>query len=211
VKEYTTKYDYEDGYYDREKREFYGFGKVTASNGRVDSGGVYHPSTEDGISETVYYNREYYAKGIEKSQTIYDENRKVRSRTENTLDGAYPRVTTTTTTQYEYAGPYSKSITTKVTYDHYDSYGNATEFTDHGFIEDSSGNSGTGRDKIRARITYWNGAPAEKYLHSHPTKIEVLDSSNKVLRVREGKYDNKGAQIEMSQHYSETGQSLKNT
>ncbi|GHT80194.1 hypothetical protein FACS1894130_11000 [Spirochaetia bacterium] len=189
VHEYRTKYAYRNGYYDRDKKEFYGFRTVTTT------------AADAGYTETVYNNSDYYAKGMELSRTVYDGAGVKQSESANMLDSApYARVTSTAQSVYDGKGG-SGRIDTQVSYD-YDSYGNVTHLSDKGDITDS-------KDNITADITYWTGGGA-KYLHSHPARIEVKDSEGRTLRIREGSYNAEGSLTELGQYYAE-GWKLTNT
>jgi YD repeat-containing protein len=192
---YTTNYAYADGYFDREVKEFYGFGKVTAA--QTDERGM----VLGGRTETEYYNRQYYAKGMEKRKTIYDDQGKERGVTENEISAQYPRVLVTRTRIREADGTY---IETTVTYDAFDEYGNVLEFTDLG--DTTAGNEYS--DDIRAVITYGHNEGA--YLHANPVTIAVYDGEEHLLRNRRGEYDGKGALTKHIQYDGEGG-SLTNT
>lgn len=55
----TTRYEYGNAYYDRQKKDFYGFATVRTEH----ADGTY--SVED------YHNRDYYAKGCPKESRLY--------------------------------------------------------------------------------------------------------------------------------------------
>ena len=75
----TTVYEYEDGYYDRARKDFYGFQTVKT----IYSDGTYK------IDE--YYNREYYAKGSLKESKCYSSDIILLSRsTTELLDSPCP-------------------------------------------------------------------------------------------------------------------------
>ena len=75
----TTTYEYSDGYYDRNKKDFYGFGTVKTTN------------ADGNCQKDVYYNREYYSKGCVSSSTVKTADGALLSESTTTLEDApYP-------------------------------------------------------------------------------------------------------------------------
>ncbi|XZW07932.1 LysM peptidoglycan-binding domain-containing protein [Treponema denticola] len=182
--EYKTYYTYEDGYYDRETKEFYGFAKVT----KRSEGGT--------VQETEYYNDKYYRKGmVKKSKTIYGGF--TYNEKEIEVDTSpHARIIKEEVIQREKENPYSYLKTSKRYV--YDKYGNVTKLYDEGDVTKAN-------DDITAEITYWKGGSEEAYFKAHPEKIEVKDTNNKLLRKREGSYDSKtGALTELKQYTSQS-------
>jgi RHS repeat-associated protein len=60
-----STFQYENGRYDRNEREFYGFGKVTTLHHDTQNGDVVYRKTE-----AEYNNSNYYEKGLPKSETV---------------------------------------------------------------------------------------------------------------------------------------------
>ena len=179
----TTTYEYSDGYYDRNKKDFYGFGTVKTTF-------AYGNCQKD-----VYYNREYYSKGCVKSSTV------------KTADGALLSESITTLEDAPYALPvkeeskiYEKSSgngnyiysATKYSYDLV--YGNCTKV-----IQDF-GDS----ESLTGEIIYKNIDSEEKYITGLPTKIIVYGKNGKTnpLRLRTGNYNEKGQLTELSQYWA---------
>ena len=179
----TTSYEYSDGYYDRNKKDFYGFGTVKTTF-------AYGNCQKD-----VYYNREYYSKGCVKSSTV------------KTADGALLSESITTLEDAPYALPvkeeskiYEKSSgngnyiysATKYSYDLV--YGNCTKV-----IQDF-GDS----ESLTGEIIYKNIDSEEKYITGLPTKIIVYGKNGKTnpLRLRTGNYNEKGQLTELSQYWA---------
>ncbi len=53
------EYEYENAFYDRQIKEFYGFGKMTVIK------------SDDSRKETIFYNTEYESKGMVKKEAAY--------------------------------------------------------------------------------------------------------------------------------------------
>ena len=175
----TTTYEYSDGYYDRARKDFYGFGTVKTTF-------AYGNCQED-----VYYNREYYSKGCVNSSTV------------KTADGALLSENTTTLEDAPYALPvkeesriYEKSsgtccyIATATSYKYDLRYGNCIKITQ---------NFGDGQ-KLSADITYDN-TNATDYIIGLPVDIRVYDSNGNLLRHRSGDYDSLGQLKELRQYF----------
>ncbi|WP_230977846.1 toxin TcdB middle/N-terminal domain-containing protein [Treponema vincentii] len=188
VQSYRTTYAYKDGYYDRKAKEFYGFKTVRAVTGTGKT------------TETEYYIDAYYRKGMIKKETVstggsiysikeyeVDEEPHARIKKEwNTIREGY------------------RSIQTESDYE-YDRYGNVTELDDKGDVSRSD-------DDIIARIRYWDSGDERRYFKAHPERIEVLDGkSGRLLRKREGRYDNNTGAITELKQYISSGTSLTYT
>ncbi|MBN1500306.1 MAG: hypothetical protein JW982_09125 [Spirochaetes bacterium] len=181
---FTTEITYEDGYYDKCERDFFGFGKVTEKN---DLG-------QSVVREFI--NNDYFRKGIEKRSVSYDENKNELSITEVKVgdspveivakdanvpaSGSYfPSVSEKITTVFDNGG----SITTNEKFE-YDKYGNVTTYVLN--------------DDVTAVIKYHSNTNAN--LVALPTLITVTDSNGTVLRKREGIYTSKGQVMTVIQH-----------
>ena len=177
---YTTYYTYEDGYYNRIEKEFYGF-KTVRSKNAVGT-----------VTETEYYIDSYYRKGMVKRETVKNGNQ-VYSIKEYEVDTApHARIKKEVNTVRE---GYSE-IKTESEYE-YDKYGNVTKLYDKGDVTNTN-------DDIIAEITYWKGVNEEAYFKAHPEKIQVLHGkTGTLLRKREGSYDARtGALTELKQYTS---------
>jgi RHS repeat-associated protein len=190
VHSYTTRYTYRDGYYDRIKKEFYGFSTVTTTY------------ADQSHKVVEYHNRDYYAKGMEKTQAVYNSSGKPLRSSFSALDMApYARVVETRS--YSHDETSDDYVRTRITYA-YDAYGNVSVLTDYG--DESSV-----ADIIIAEITYWIGGAA-KYLHSHPVRIAVSSpSTGAVLRIREGTYNDNGSLVTLRQYYESGKEPLQQT
>ena len=182
----TTTYEYSDGYYDRNKKDFYGFGTVKTTF-------AYGNCQED-----VYYNREYYSKGCINTSTI------------KTADGALLSENTTTLEDAPYALPvkeeskiYEKSsgngnyIYSATSYSYDLLYGNCVK------VVQDFGDS----NSLTGIISYRNIDSEEKYITGLPTKIIVYGKNGETnpLRLRTGDYDGLGQLKELSQYWENNG------
>ncbi|QQO10753.1 toxin TcdB middle/N-terminal domain-containing protein [Breznakiella homolactica] len=192
VSEYTERYTYENGYYDRARREFYGFGKVTAERG-------------DGTTmETEYYTPDiagadaYYLRRQPKQVTVRDGARDLQQTVYTTTAknvGSYsaikfPAMESRTVRTWGSTG--SGYTQQTVTYTYEMLYGNVVKLQDLG---DTRGSDGT----VIATIEYDN--PTGGYLHAHPERITVTDGFGRVLRKREGDYNSKGELTNWREYY----------
>ncbi len=177
---YTTYYTYEDGYYNRIEKEFYGF-KTVRSKNAVGT-----------VTETEYYIDSYYRKGMVKREIIKNGNRTYSIKEYEVDTTPHARIKKETTTIRE---NYNE-IKTESEYD-YDRYGNVTKLYDKGDVTNTN-------DDIIAEITYWKGGNEGVYFKAHPEKIQVLHGkTGTLLRKREGVYDSRtGALTELKQYTS---------
>ena len=189
IQEYTVRYRYNDGYYDRGYKDFLGFGEVIRK-------------TEGGKEIiTKYYNDAYYRKGMRQKIVVQHKGNEYQI-SECEVDVApYARVVKETVTQKEYSSIGSGEIRSCKRYG-YDKFGNINEFTDEGIAGDAS-------DDVAAFISY--RAVDEKYFASLPTEIEVRDRAGKVLRKRECSYDGNTGAIKVLREYYESAQYLESS
>jgi hypothetical protein len=174
---YATDYAYEDGYYDRTEKEFYGFGKVTTRY------------ADESVTVVEYHNKEYYSAGMERERNLYDDSGRQMHKTVNTVDPVYPRIINILDRIYdEVNGNYiEKEQTFK-----YDDYGNVKKYDDTG---DGPEN------EQHAVITYAPVVtPGGSVIYNRPARIEVRGSGG-AMRIREGVYDSNGALKEWRQYY----------
>ncbi|UTC61768.1 hypothetical protein E4O05_09520 [Treponema sp. OMZ 787] len=178
--EYRTYYTYEDGYYNRAEKEFYGFKTVKSKN------------TIGTVTETEYYIDFYYRKGMVKRETVKNGSRVYSIKEYETDAAPHARIKKEVNTIRE---NYNE-IKTESEYE-YDKYGNVTKLYDKGEVTNTN-------DDIIAEITYWKGGREDKYFKAHPEKIQVLHGkTGTLLRKREGAYDSRtGALTELKQYTS---------
>ena len=178
VQSYKTEYTYKDGYYDRKKKEFYGFKTVKAVTGTGKT------------TETEYYIDAYYRKGMVKKETVSAEGNSYSIKEYEVDETPHARVKRERNTIREgYREIQSESVYS------YDRYGNVTKLEDKGDVSNPN-------DDIIAWIRYWEPNDETRYFKGHPERIEVLDGkSGRLLRKREGRYDSQtGAITEVKQY-----------
>ncbi|HEU5289378.1 MAG TPA: RHS repeat-associated core domain-containing protein [Cyclobacteriaceae bacterium] len=169
-----TTFSYEDGFFNRHEREFYGFKKViTSSHDTEKSNEVYTTVTQ------TFNNENYYEKGLLLTEVMTDASGSKFVEKENMYQlndivtgdrlpvtgdvdpgNAFPALTETSQKFYEGQSTAGKS--TRMTYS-YDTKGNVTAYTDFG----DEGND----DNLSASITYHNNASL--YLVGTPKSITV--------------------------------------
>ena len=175
----TTVYEYEDGYYDRQKKDFFGFRIVKTTNA-------------DGTYQVDEYNtEEYYAKGSLKKSCSYGNDGIILSKSETTLrESPYAQP------QYEYSWTYEKTsensefIHTTTEYK-YDEFGNCIEIKQ---------NFGDG-EILLGKVIYDNTNTTD-YIVGLPVDIRVYDSNGNLLRHRSGDYDDLGQLKELRQYFN---------
>ncbi len=181
-----TTYQYEDGFYHRQERDFYGYRVVTTEQRNIAEGDALYRSTTQ-----TFMNRNYYEKGLLISEVVQDAAGRKYVETENTyqlrdidtgslLQGDFKESLTATvfpemirTDKKFYEGEDAPSITTYQTYQ-YDSLGNVVHFFDAGDV-------GSG-DDVESFIEYEN-YPGN-YIVGKAKKI-VVKSNGQVMRQRE--------------------------
>ncbi len=171
----ANAFEYEDGYYDRHEREFYGFARVTSRQLDTQNGNAVYRSV---VQE--FHNQHYYEKGLLAREFLQDGAGNRYTETLNTYQlkdiasgsilpadyatndagAAFPALAETLKQFYEGQGAPQKS--TQMTYS-YDALGNVIGYTDFG-------DAGAG-DDITAQITY-HALPA-LYIMNAPQSIFV--------------------------------------
>ena len=174
----TTVYEYKDGYYDRQKKEFYGFRIVKTTNA-------------DGTYQVDEYNtEEYYAKGSLKKSCAYAKDGAVLSMNETTLrESPYAQPKCEYSWTYEKSSGESDFIHTATEYK-YDGFGNCIE------IKQDFG----GGESLSAQVIYDN-TDTGNYIIGLPVDIQVYDSNGNLLRHRSGDYDDLGQLKELRQYF----------
>ncbi|MEE3314144.1 MAG: toxin TcdB middle/N-terminal domain-containing protein [Treponema sp.] len=177
----TTLYSYDGGYYDRRRKDFYGFRKVTTT-------------FADGTSQIdEYYNDAYYRKGCMEESRSYSKDNILLSRSRTVLchePFALP--------QKEESWAYEKGsgnncIHTVTEYE-YDDFGNCTDIIQQ--FDDGT--------KLKAEIKYDNSNTTD-YIVGLPVDIKVYGTKGQLLRHRAGKYDGKGQLEKLYQYYDKSG------
>ncbi|WP_166923715.1 SpvB/TcaC N-terminal domain-containing protein [Flavobacterium poyangense] len=154
-----VKFRYEDSYFDRREREFYGFGKIIQEQIDAADNSVFLTSVEE------FYNQDYFRKNLLKRSYKLDKNNKVREESENEYslidvatqasvsvsdlnlplcDGKriFAGLIHTNHKMYEGGSDY---LETNI-FNTYDANGNIIQYEDLG--------NGSADDKVTAKITY---------------------------------------------------------
>jgi YD repeat-containing protein len=185
--EYTSKtYDFQNGKYNRNEREFYGFGKVTTIDlDNNKNGAIYR------ILEETYYNDNYYVKGLFAGSVLKDAGGHKFTETINTIElkniqtgatlpdsfnqtddsTAFPALVKSE--QLFYEGRTTAGKVTSMTYA-YDLFGNISRYTDFG---DPGAN-----DDVTTNIKY-HSVPS-KYIMNVPGSLTV-EGNGQTYRKRE--------------------------
>jgi len=170
-----TSFEYEDGFYNRHERQFYGFASVKTH--------FHNTGNENIIYRTVvqqFSNSDYYTKGNKLAETLIDSEGRNQEGLQNIyslhnihtgeiLPGIFAQsdiepvfVALAETRQYVYRGASAPLITTRATYT-YDTLGNVSGYTNY-----SSGNE---NDRYSVGIQYHTNSG--NYLYSIPSSQEV--------------------------------------
>jgi len=181
---YKNSYKYENGYYDRKEREFYGFNRINET--RPDN------ST---FTQEFYY-KDYYVKGLMTRSILTDRGSRVYVTINNTYGLKnisekirFPFIEKKETRYYE--GTINSSEigtnpgTSKSTVEtfSYDDFGNIISYSDSG---DDIGDN----DDVNASIGYYRNST--KYIIDKPDIISVSGSDGTVYRKRGCTYDSNG-------------------
>ena len=195
---YRVEHEYSDGYYDRARREFRGFGQV-------DSLFV------DGSRQSVWrYNRQYYTRGMEWKRELtgpagggvpallIQSLKVIEQQSEGYYDGrevVFPRVRSEITRLYDPAGGQFTETEVDYRYDRDLGQGN---YGNIAYIEDK-GSTGVTGDELYTWIGY---ADLEGYLKQHPESVRVEGAGGVLMRMREGEYGSRGELIRQTQFES---------
>ncbi|MGI5057523.1 toxin TcdB middle/N-terminal domain-containing protein, partial [Treponema socranskii] len=175
----TVRYRYGEGYYNRTEKDFYGYDTVRT---------IY---ADESYEVTRYANRAYYSKGVAVRNEVHSGTGSdivLRDTVHRLCEEPVALINRTETTTRE-AGC-SGIQTSGIAYE-YDEYGNVTQVSQHA----------GGSIYVRADITYARFG-GEKYLHAHPTSIEVRGGDGELLRKRKGDYDSTtGSLTSLRQYY----------
>ena len=175
----TIKYEYNDGYYDRYEKEFYGFETVKTIN------------PDETYQIDTYYTKDgYYAKGVLKESVQYDKDKFVLSKSFTKLCES-PRALPEKEENWIYEKTSGNEYIYTSTEYEYDEYGNCTQLTQV-FAND---------EKLIGRISYDNNNTTD-YIIGLPTEICVYDKNYNLLRKREGSYNEYGELTELRQFYT---------
>ncbi|MCB0376648.1 MAG: hypothetical protein KDD04_12070, partial [Sinomicrobium sp.] len=203
-----NSFEYEDGYYDRHEREFYGFKTVKNHQLNTENNNAIYRSL---VQEFI--NNDYYRQGLPKSETVQDAQGKRYTESINTYQlkdittgntlpsdyasndsgAAFPALTEAKT-QF-YGGLNTPQKGTRQTYA-YDLLGNVTAYTD--FADEGP------EDDLSAQITYH--AVAAPYIMNVPKSI-VVTSNGQTYRKREADIDNATGLVTQIRQFSDNSTS----
>ena len=195
---------YGNGIYDRNEREFYGFGNVKTNNHDTQNGNkIYRSLVEE------YSNNNYYEKGLLTREIVQDADENRYAETVNTYElkdiqtGAtvlgsneddslfFPALAETKMMFYE--GKDSPQKSTHVTYK-YDVLGNVVSYTDYG--DEGS------EDDLTTNLTYH--IIPDLYIKDVPKSMEVK-SNEKTFRKRDSEIDEHTGRITQIRKQLENG------
>lgn len=186
-----TSVEYANGFYDRNEREFYGFGTVKINEHNTGSGNTVYRSTVRN-----FLNNDYYHKGLLSSEYLQDSSGNKFNETlytytlKNVQSGAllppgselsdreeaFPALTETKMLIYEGQTVAGKSTHMLFSYD---AIGNMTSQTDYGDTDPS--------DDFTTQITYFS--VADKYLMDVPRTMTIVNGTGQTLRKQEQDID----------------------
>ena len=213
-----TSFEYDDGFYNRHEREFYGFATVkTHFHNTGGNNDIYR------TLEQQFSNSDYYTKGMMLAETLIDSEGRNQTGSQNfyslhdihngdILPEEYAQsdrdpifAALKETRQYSYLGASEPLLTTRVTYN-YDTLGNISGYTDY-----SSGNV---NDRYSVSIKYHSNS--DKYLYSIPSLQEVttneglrrksetsIDEFGDIIQIR--KYITSGESAQFDMEYDDYG------
>ena len=174
----AASYEYDGGYYDRQRRDFYGFRTVRTA-------------FADGTVQIDEYNNcEYYAKGCIERTAFYAKDGSLLSEERTSLcpsPVALPAMEESWT--FEKASGKDSFIYTAAEYK-YDGFGNCTQITQ---------DFGDG-ESLSAQVIYDN-TDTGNYIIGLPVDIRVYDSKGTLLRHRSGDYDGRGRLTELRRYF----------
>ncbi|MHA4844562.1 SpvB/TcaC N-terminal domain-containing protein [Flavitalea antarctica] len=149
----SNTFDYQNGRYNRNEREFYGFGKLVVNNIDTENGNVVYRTIEE-----EYLNDNFYSKGLLKSEVLKDGNGNKFTETRNTYElkdittgatlpeaqanadngNAFPALIATDKLFYEGQATAGKSTRTTFLYDVSGNITGSIDFGDPGPADDLS-------------------------------------------------------------------------
>ena len=185
-----STFEYDDGYYDRRERCFFGFGKVTTR--QLDT------ENKDALYRSVvstYNNHSLYLRNLPLSSVTTDANGALMTETTNTYrlvkadadtNSVHPQLTQTISTMYDAEG---NSISQTETYES-DVYGNIIRYT-----------SQTAADAVSSEVTYHH--LSDLYIHNVPA-TQSVDAGGKEYRHSETKMNDEGDITEISQRIGDS-------
>ncbi|MBE0392704.1 SpvB/TcaC N-terminal domain-containing protein [Flavobacterium sp. PL002] len=199
-----AKFKYEDGYYDRREREFYGFGKIIQEQIDAADNTVFATTVQE------FYNQDYFRKNLLKRSYTLDKNNKMRQESENeysftdvVTQASVPVASLGTAVcdakrvfvgmihsnqkMYEGGSDYLETNT----FNTYDANGNITQYEDLG--------NGSADDKVTAKISYYESTTP--YFGGIPKQLEVFTKDG-LRRKRATTINTTTAEVTQIKNYS---------
>ena len=180
------EYEYENAFYDRQIKEFYGFGKMTVIK------------SDDSRKETIFYNTEYESKGMVKKEAAYlnESSDSIQKETNFDLCSQFKwLVNKKTETKYDLKDC-KKNLSKSVTYE-YDEDGNTVELKEK--LNDGNILKGV------FEYASLNGTKVK----SLPVLVEVYENGE-LLRKRTGVYDYSNGALKIINVYTSENDFISN-
>ena len=205
----STAFDYEAGKFNRNEREFYGFGKVITKELDTDHDGVYRTTEDD------YFTDNFYNKGLLKSTVLKDANGNKFTEVVNTFElknitsgatlpdafaqtddgAAFPALVKTYKLFYQGQSVAGKTDSTTYAYDQLGNITRSIDFGDPGPDDD-----------VTTNISY-HSVPG-KYIMDVPSSITISGGST-TYRKRASDIDNNTGNITQTRMYLASGDVAK--
>jgi RHS repeat-associated protein len=202
----SSVYDYGSGKYDRNEREFYGFGKVITKDLDTGHGDAIYRTTEDD-----YFTDNYYDKGLLKSTVLKDVMGNKFTEVINTIElksissgatlpdafaqtddgAAFPALVKTYKLFYEGQAAAGKTDSTTYSYDQLGNLSRSTDFGDPGTDDD-----------VSTTISYYS--VTGKYIMNVPNSV-TISGSGTTYRQRASDIDNNTGNITQTRLYLASG------
>ncbi|MEJ7768133.1 MAG: SpvB/TcaC N-terminal domain-containing protein, partial [Chitinophagaceae bacterium] len=202
----NNTFQYQAGHYDRNEREFYGFGKVITLNNDTENQDALFRTVED-----EFINGNFYEKGLLRSRVIKNAAGNKFNETKNTYElkdvhtgatlpaalrqsddaAAFPALVLAEKLFYEGQPAAGKTTSTTYTYDALGNIAGSTDFGDAGATDDLS-----------TAISY-HSVPA-KYIMNIPSSVTVSGSGN-VYRQGASTINNNTGNITERREYLQSG------
>ncbi|NRB48378.1 MAG: hypothetical protein HRU41_11950 [Saprospiraceae bacterium] len=198
-----SRFLYEDGVFDRNEREFFGFGKVTAHQLDTENGEVIYRTTTYTFANTNYYNKGLLLKEIltdDQGRPFVETQHKYDLRditTGNSLPpvlalsdegNAFPALIESVTRYYEGA---DSTQLQRIRYYEYDLFGNITKETDLG--------DGAEGEELITETSYHQ--LEDRYIVAIPASTKIFTGEG-LKRHRSTELDERGNAIEIQQYLS---------
>lgn len=190
-------FEYQDGFYDRDEREFYGFGKVITFEHDTKNSDIVYRKTD-----RKYINDNFYEKGLLRSEVLETGAGSKFTETINTYDlqnvhtglAGFPALVNKQELFYEGQPAAGKSTNTSYTYDGLGNIISSTDFGDEGTADDVT------------EVTSYHSIPS-KYIMDVLSSV-TISGNGQVFRQSATSIDENGNITEKRQ-YLESGDAAK--